>query len=264
MLETKVVLDTFKELEESLLASNSSFMKFTKEHTLRGAELASVYNAMQKISIEAAIAIVRGKEELELKNREVSLVEEKTRQEIALGAATANAQLKIHKAEALKSLIQGEAMQRSIGDNAAINKSNAYVGFLNVAGNAEERAAIEQHSKGVVATINEINSKPTTIFNPLLDALRKDLNNVLEIENKEVFVLLPKVCITKGESIKVLGGSSFGNNACKFEIGDKVYSNVQTLYITGDNAGELTITFSVQNDKNAWVSDSVILKVKEN
>lgn len=262
MLETKSVINTYKELEQELLKNDSAFMRFTKEHSLRGAELAQMYQAMQRISIEAAISIERGREELNLKNREVALLEEKTRQELELSSLNANAQLKTQQAETLKSLIQGEAMQRSIGDNAAINKSNAYVGFLNVAGNAEERAAITEHSRNVIATINEINSRATTTFNPLLDKLRAELiGDVGENLNKEVFLHLPKVVLNKGESIKIMGMTSL-EGAVKLVVGKKEFLDTKTIYYTGENAGEVKVSFSVQNG-GKWISDSAILKVEE-
>lgn len=47
-------------------------------------------------------------------------------------------------------------MLRSLKDNTAINRANAYVNFLQVVGNANNESAIAAHSSNVIRTINRI------------------------------------------------------------------------------------------------------------
>ncbi|MDA3968050.1 hypothetical protein PF022_08815, partial [Helicobacter sp. WB40] len=95
----------------------------------------------------------------------------KTRQEIELAVLNAKAQARLSQSEAVKSLVQAHSMVESIPQNAAINRANAYVGFLNVVGNASNETAITEHSKNVIQVINQIVSKEIPNYKEILDKL---------------------------------------------------------------------------------------------
>ena len=243
----------------------------TTRFTLNFNELVKLLNQanfpkseLANLAMQAALKL----EELELQERQIALAEEKTRQELELAIINAKNVNQHTLAETLKSVIQADSMARSVKDNAAINKANAHIGFINVVGNAQERGAISNHSNKVVSTIDLID---TSDLNPkykqLLDTIRDDIENALNKGDgcKEVAVFIPRLEVLVNERIRVLGFSSYGNNATKFSINGQETQgdDKKTLLFTASKVGKYTITFSAQNDAGQWVSDSAIIEVRD-
>ncbi|TLD83964.1 hypothetical protein LS70_003920 [Helicobacter sp. MIT 11-5569] len=101
-------------------------------------------------------------------------------EDLELSWYAAKAQNKIQLAEALKSLIQSESILEGVLTNAQINRSNAYVGFLNVVGNATESAAISSHAEGCLESINAINVAKIDGYGNLIKEIREDIAKQLK------------------------------------------------------------------------------------
>lgn len=221
---------------------------------------------LNKLSLEIAAKL----EELELKEREMSLLETKTRQELELSIITIKNQNAQAQAEAIKSLIQAESMLRSVTDNAAINRANAYVGFLNVVGNASQSGAIASHTKNVITEILKIKDADITGLDDALDKLKDAISKLGDngIGSRDVFIYTPKFEILKGERIKIFGFSSFGNNECVFVIKNKQDEILQeehtkTITFYSENAGFYEVCFKSKNDKDEFVEDNITIEVRE-
>ncbi len=107
--------------------------KKLKDSNFTGSELA-------KLSLDASVKL----EELEYKDRELSLNVEKTRQEIELATLKAKSEVAFTMSEALKSIVQAECMILGVRDNANINKCNALVAYMNTLGNASNVSSLTQ------------------------------------------------------------------------------------------------------------------------
>ncbi|KAA6234357.1 hypothetical protein FMM56_00970 [Campylobacter sp. LR264d] len=240
---------------------DSEFFKFIKNSSFSDESLATILGDFAKTAMQGALNL----EELEMKDRELSLMEEKTRQELEIGLLNAKSANRNAQAETLKSLIQAESMVRSVSDNAAINKANSYVGFLNVVGNASESDAIASHSSNVVKTISGINTNKLEGYD---EPLKKFKNEIFELINigdggKEVFIFSPKLELLRGEFIKIMGFTIYENTTCRFIINDDedkpIYT--RTLLYKSDDLGEIKIRFECENLQNEVKKDEIYLKI---
>lgn len=218
---------------------------------------------LAELAMNAALKL----EELELQDRQISLQEEKTRQEIELQIIQAKNLNKQAIAEALKSIIQAESMARSVQDNALINKSNAHVGFLNVVGNANDTSAIKAHADKVMQTINLINGNPLNEeYDTLLDNLRDELLEALKKGDgcKDVLVYAHRTEILENERIKILGFSSYGNNETRFFINEEQVQtpHAKSLLFTQAHAGLYSVRFEAKNDAGEWIADTITIEVR--
>ena len=141
-------MDFLKNFELVLEAmyQRSDFMKEAKKYNFSGQEYATLMTSMGQLALQTALAIEEAKlkergfvfetysqkKQLDFKERELGIMEEKTRLELEITSLNAKANIRQNQAENIKSLVQAESISRSVGDNAAINQANAYVGFLNV------------------------------------------------------------------------------------------------------------------------------------
>lgn len=257
-MNTKRFNDNLLNIQETLL--KSKFLEHLQSTNYTYEMLSNTLIQVTQLAINASLSL----EEIELKERELSLGEEKTRQEIELAVLNAKAQARLSQSEAVKSLVQAHSMVESIPQNAAINRANAYVGFLNVVGNASNEGAISEHSKNVIEVINQIVSKEIPNYKEILDKLKESIQGLIHIGSgsKEVFIYAPKLLLYVDEEIRLLGFSAYGNNPCRFKYEDKILESKSLIY-TPKVAGEVEITFESQNDEKEWISDKLILRVIE-
>lgn len=94
--------------------------------------------------------------QVNLEQAKLGLEQAQLKAKLEIDAINAKHQLEATKAQMLNTLIQCESMLRSLKDNAAINRANAYVSFLQVVGNATNESAIAAHASNVIRTINRI------------------------------------------------------------------------------------------------------------
>ncbi|NDJ26359.1 hypothetical protein GW575_00105 [Campylobacter sp. MIT 19-121] len=253
----------FKALEKALY--ESEFFKFASNASLDDTSLASLLVGFSSNALQTCVAL----EELELKKNEVAMSSQKLRSEIELNIINAKSAIKQAQAEALKSLIQARSMVRSVSDNASINKANAYVGFLNVVGNAAESGAIATHAGNVIQTISQIDISKISDFDPILKELIEDVKKLSLGGNgaKEVILHASKQLLVLHESLELKGFSAFGDNETRFIIFDekgaelKCYENTKNILFMSEREGTFKVQFQALKENNEWVSDTLELKV---
>ncbi|WP_416829868.1 hypothetical protein [Helicobacter ganmani] len=236
----------------------SEFLTKTNLSSFSDEKLAMLLTQIAQIAINASLSL----EELEQKERTLSLTEERTRQELEIATSNAQMQNQIALIEALKGIIQADSIAKASGDNACINKANAYNAFLNIVANGENTDMIQKHAENVIRTIDAISDKPMSAYDDLLKELKNQVNilrNGLNA-NKEVVIYTPKLQMEQGETIKIMGFSSFGNNPCKFSI-NGIETESKTIYFTAGESESQEITFSAQNKQGEWISDRIKLSI---
>lgn len=266
------------ELVLEALYQKSNFMKDAKSYNFSGQEYATLMTNMGQLSLQTALAIEEAKlkernfnfeifsnkKQLDFKERELGIMEEKARVELEITSLNAKAQIRQNQAENIKSLVQAESISRSVGDNAAINQANAYVGFLNVMANAAELATAEKHAQNVISVLNKINTEDITAYEPIFEKLRGEAQEIINVGEgaKEVWVHTAKSVCEVGEQVKVMGFSVFGNNEAKFVINGEEISG-KTILFSAEEKGVYEIVFKAKDDEGQWQSDSLQIAVTE-
>ncbi len=236
----------------------SEFLSSTKLSSFTDEKLAMILTQIAQLAINASLSL----EELEQKERTLALTEEKTRQEMELATLNAKMQNQVALIESLKGIIQADSIAKASGDNACINKANAYNAFLNIVANGENADMIQKHANNVIQTINAISDKPMSGYDDLLKALKSEVDSLKAgfNANKEVFIYAPKLEMEQGETIKLMGFSAFGNNPCKFEVGG-IEIHSKTIYFTAGEQECEEVLFSAQDYAGRWISDSVKISI---
>ncbi|PZT47726.1 hypothetical protein B6S12_07645 [Helicobacter valdiviensis] len=247
-----------KKIQDSIFGSE--FSRHLKIYNFDAQTLSGIMVQILQVSMQGALSL----KEQEFKEREISLGEEKLRQELEITTNASKITNKINLAEALKSLIQAESMLKSVNDNATINKANAYVGMLNVVGNAEQSAAIAPHTPNVVKVIDDIVTKDLKLYEPLLSSLADEIKKNIQINEdaKEVFIFCPKLTLIPKERVRILGFSTYSNNEVKFVIGDKEIQ-ARTYDFYSEVEGTFLVKFCAKNQEGSWVEDKITIEVKE-
>ncbi|MCH5322705.1 MAG: hypothetical protein J1E31_03880 [Helicobacter sp.] len=199
------------------------------------------------LSSELALRLV----EADLKEKESALAREKLQREMEALVLQNKVQRKQLELEALKALVQAESMVRSVGDNAVINRANAYVGFLNVVGNASESSAIASHSNGVITEIKKISDTALTgSYAPILANWRNDFENSLNKQGnmRECSIIAPRTELKVREPMELVGFSVYPNNECYWTSKGEIYKNTQ-IFRWQSHLSRLLCHFILCNDK---------------
>lgn len=243
-------------LEKAFFESKT--FEFLKSSGLDKDALAQISTEILKQALQGALSF----EEMSYKAKASALEIDKMRNEMELSIKNAKMQIKQIQAEAVKSLIQAAAIIRSVSDNAAINKANAYVSFLNTVGNASEQAAIKQHAVNVINTISLINDAKMTDFDHILPKLISEED--ADFGSKSVLIHTTKSIITLNEDLEIKGISTYGESECYFSVNDKItVRNSKNFIFNSSEEGQFKISFVVQKNKTQTVQDSLILKVEK-
>lgn len=234
-----------------------------------GSEMAQMQINLAQIATQTALNL----QELDLKKQDFGLQAERTRQELEMAIAREKLNNLKLASDAVASAVQAESIKRSVVDNAAINKTNAYVAYFNVIMNAVANnpnslsPVITQTSQLVSTMIEKINTNPLAPnFDNVMDNLLKrvlDIKN-LGLGNKQVAIIAPKTSITKGESVTLLGISVFNDNPCEFVLKNKsseeiIKSNI--LDFMHEESGVHEIIFRVKNNEGAWIESKIKIRV---
>lgn len=238
---------------------------------------------LNKIALEGAMKL----EELAFKDRELSLMEEKSRQEIEIATLKAKSERETLQAQALSSVAQAETMLLAVRDNALINKLNAYNTMINILCNAADSKQATASDKGqnshidnileIIAKIgadgisNEYLGEGGIIPNTL-----EAIGKISEIKNtaREVFIYTPRLEITKNERVKLYGFSIFGNKQARFryapaELGIEIDNEKgeilesKLLLFCSEEVGFYDIIFEAQNEAKQWIGDKIRIEVRE-
>lgn len=172
--------------------------------------------------------------------------------------------LQATKAQVLNTLIQCQSMIKSLKDNAAINRANAYVGFLQVVGNATNSAGISLHSNAVINTINQIGlDSGTEDLAKFLDKITSELNNLVNLQSndKGVRIYAPSLETLPNEPLKIYAFSTLKNANNYFLVDNVKHIGTQLLF-KPKAVGVHTITF-VSENANGKQEDSIEISVSD-
>ncbi|WP_297192369.1 hypothetical protein [uncultured Campylobacter sp.] len=232
------------------------------------------YNLLDEEKLKVSIDIALKLEELDLKNRQMALQEEETRQKLELTYLEYKNKLNHTAGEILKSLIQSHTMLKSVWDNANINKANALVGLFNSVMNAQNVSNLKswetfftEIKNAVFAIGADSDSKNNTndllkTYTPLLNDLLNGLSE-LGFENKnikQVSILAPKLELIKGESMVIRAICGFQSDDYGFEFEGNVYKSFSFLFEARDE-GTFILSFFALNDKEERIKDEIQIKV---
>lgn len=248
-------LQNFKAIEKAI--SESASVDFMNSHGFSKAEMASFHAKVIEIATQAALNL----EDLELKSKASAMELEKVRCDMELSSLNAKAQIKIAKAEVLKSLIQAATMIRSVADNARIQQATAIVGLLNVIGNCVDTGRLTSHISGAQTIINSINTTPMIAFD---DTLQNFIDDDDDFGSKDVIIHANKTILSVGEFIELKGISTFGHNKTRWLVNDELLaSDTKNFIFEAKEIGEFKVRFEVKNEKDSYIKDEVLLKVIE-
>ncbi|WP_066389514.1 hypothetical protein [Helicobacter himalayensis] len=222
--------------------------------------------------------------EMQFKETELSLMQKKTLLELEMVIAQNRiANLKAY-ADALSGIIQAESIKRSVVDNAAINKANAYVGYFNVAMNAiannsaslNEGSALSSISKVVLNIIREIDSSALpSQYNTMLQnfsLLARD--EALGLGTKPIGIYTPKLSLNTYERTLICGFSIYSNASHEFYVNSKPaqeflkeaqstqLKDAKVLLFYAKEPGTYCVSFKVKEGSKT-LSESVEIEVRD-
>lgn len=222
---------------------------------------------------EIALNLSLKLEEVELRNREMSLNEEKARQEFELRALEARNKYESANAELVKSLVQAQAMIKSVWDNANINKCNALVGLFNSVMNAQNTNKIDEwrdifnEVKNAIYAIGKDSDNKgnkndmVDQFKPILNSITQGMDNIKFINEslRQVSIISPKLELCKGESV-ILRGVTLYNTSGYFLIeGRKIEGD--TYLFKSEELGDKVVEYVCTNEKGEEIKDTITLNV---
>ncbi|WP_104722178.1 hypothetical protein [Helicobacter mesocricetorum] len=248
-----------EKIQRSVL--NSEFSKHLQTYNFDTQTLSEMLVSILSEVMKTAITL----KEIELKERDLALNEEKIRQELEIASSASKVNNSINLAECVKGIIQAESMLKSVNDNALINKANCYVGLLNVVGNAEQTAAIANHIPKVLSAIDAISVKDLRPYETLALSLKDEMSQQIADNNevKQVSIYCPKLTLLPKERVRILGISTFSNNEVKFVVGNtEIMARTYDFY--SDIEGSFEVKFAAKNHFNVWIEDKIIIEVRAN
>lgn len=204
-------------------------------------------------------------ERLAAQDAQNNLAEEQARAKLELEFLAAQYQLQNQKAQTLNALIQCQSMLQSLKDNAAINRANAYVSWLQVIGNADKQSVINSHFENVANELKKIGvyeDNPT--LKECLKNLSKELDKLNQSEGNEeqCQIYASQLETTKGAPIKVWGFSTLRNASECFLINNEKVAEGNCFLFEKQEAGSYLVTFKAVSG-NEERSKSLTLKVSE-
>lgn len=260
--EFEVRLDS---IQNSLF--NSGFLKRVKDFNFTGQDLAQIQIQLCQVATQTALQL----QDLDFKKQQVGMEQEKMRQELEMAISREKLNNIKLACDAVTSAVQAESIKRSVVDNAAINKSNAYVAYFNVAMNAiannsaslNSGSMLKNISDLVSAMIEKINTNPLgTNYDDLLNELIARALNLKELGlgNKQVSILAPKTTLAPNEPLTLLGLSAFGDNECAFIYKEESVES-KFFVFQSEESGSHSIEFKAKNNEGEWISDKIKIKV---
>lgn len=245
----------------------SGFLQNVKSWNFSAAELAQIQVQLCQVATQTALNL----QELDYKKQQVAMEQEKMRQELEMAISREKIQNFKLACEAITATIQAESIKRSVVDNAAINKTNAYVSYFNVAMNAIANNAASLNSGSmlknisdlVVRMIDKINDEPlSSNFDDLLHSLTDEALNIKDfgLGNKQVSILAPKTILAPNEPITLLGISIFTDNRSEFVYRDHIIDS-KFFVFQSDEIGSHEIIFRVLDNNDNWIEDKIFIQI---
>lgn len=234
---------------------DEAFNHLSKKHNSRLSD-----DKILNYAFEVAFKLV----EVDFKEKENVYNYEKAQAEIKniiLNSKTQNEALQIEK---LKGLVQAHAMLLSVGDNAAINKANAIVSFLNVIGNASNGAALANYTNKVMLLIDQISNKDlSNEYGALLEKIKLLANEGFEDGRgvEEIGIRVPRTRIKINEAVELEGWSLYPNKRHFFTINNKIYEGTRLFFIS-ESPGEYDVYFQGENHRGEEIKTSIKMRVE--
>ncbi|AFI05223.1 hypothetical protein [Helicobacter cetorum] len=225
---------------------------------------------LNTICLQAAI---QG-EQIALQESQNKFAKEQAKARMELEFLSMQMQLQSQKAQTLNALIQCQSMLKSLKDNAAINRANAYVSLLQVAGSVGAN-----NFANVVETINQIGIEYThssvnnngiqyngtaeeNELNTILNKLSNELDKLNALGDKESIQLFSnELEVLVNEPTEIWGFSTL-NNATEgfYNANNELLASGNSFLFSSNIAGQHTITFKASIGQ-ANVSKSITISV---
>ncbi|STP11049.1 Uncharacterised protein [Helicobacter cinaedi] len=189
-------------------------------------------------------------EKLYLQEQAQVLQEENLRAKMQLDFLNAQATLQSTKAQVLNTLVQCQSMLKSLKDNAAINRANAMVSFLQVVGNATNSGGISAHSNNVIQTINLIGlDDEAKKLKDFLDKVSDELNDLQDLQKlqKCTHIYAPSLETLPNIPIRIYAFSTLENATNYFLLENGETHSGDTMLFKSQELGKHKIEFISQN-----------------
>lgn len=206
-------------------------------------------------------------EKIYLQEQAQILQEENLRAKMQLDFLNAQATLSAQKASVLNTLIQCQSMIKSLRDNAAINRANAMVSFLQVVGNATNSAGISAHSANVVQTINTITlDDESERLKDFLDKISDELNALQDLQSmqKLTHIYAPSLESLPNTPLRIYAFSLLKEASNYFEDSSGARYFGESMLFKSAQVGKHTITFISKNATRTEKSTIEIQVSEEN
>lgn len=200
-------------------------------------------------------------EKLHLQEVQNTMAEEQIRAKLEIEYLNAKFSLEATKAQTLNTLIQCQSMIKSLKDNAAINRANAYVSFLQVVGNATNSGGISAHSANVIKTINEISlDSDTGELEKFLDKITDQLNQIEALSgfDKSVKIYSPSLETLPNHPLRLYAFSALRGAENYFLVDNEKISGCSMLFKKAE-VGTYRVEFISKSDKQTQTDSLEIL-----
>lgn len=215
-------------------------------------------------------------EQLALSEEAQGLQSEQVRAKMQMDFLGMQANLQNAKAEILNKLIQCQAMLKSLKDNAAINRANAFVSLLQVQANAANEITFynfetafkiisqigsEYSDFSLDVKVNNMKAKKeqTDELKIILNNLSKELEKLNEqSEVNSIQVFSDKLEVLKDAPIRLWGFSTLSNAKESFLLNNNEIASGSVCLFRSDKVGKHTITFKAQNTYTTLTKDITI------
>ncbi|TSA81494.1 hypothetical protein [Helicobacter mehlei] len=204
-------------------------------------------------------------EKLYLQEAQNNLAEEQARAKMEIDYLNAQYTLQASKAQTLNALIQCQSMITSLKDNAAINRANAYVSFLNTVGNASNTSAIAAYAREVTQTIRLIgDEKPDPLLQACLQNLGKELErlNGLEGASEVVQIFAQSLETLPDHPVRIWGFSTLKDAQDSFLVDGVEITRANSFLFQQSTPKSYKITFKSTN-QNGEAQKSIDIQVRD-
>lgn len=240
----------------------SKTLKYLNDSNFVGKERAQVELEVLKIATQSALSIT----ELELKNKQLALDFTRAKLEAETNLVANKINLLNAMAQNLKAMIECFVLKQSVFDNAYINRANILATIANIWANGADVALARTALNLATKHAEQIGAgQARTSFDDILTNLKTRAEQTFAYGTgaKDAIIIAGKKVIKPNEEVHILGLSIFGQNESEFLLNDnkKIGSGGEIDFISQDE-GEYKITYRVKDNNNRFVSDSLIILVK--
>lgn len=239
----------------------SKTLTYLNDSNFGGKDRGQLELEVLKIATQTALSV----NELELKNKELTLNLTRAKLEAETNLVINKINLLNAMAQNLKSLIECFVLKQSVIDNAYINRANILTTIAQIYANASDPVIAKEPLEKATKYALEIGVQQTTSFDPILSDLSSRAHNTFSYGTgaKDTIILASKKVIKPNEEVHLLGLSIFGQNESEFLLNDdELLGKGGELDFIAQTEGEYKITYRVKDNTDTFVSDSLTIIVK--